>query len=447
MDVDASSLSTDPEGQEELLLALRKPRVGQVLRLGRPIHVAGWPPLRNLRVTERNSSAVRLRLWPDEGETVPPAPTDRAPSGARSAHRRPGAVPTLHCKVLYQDTGEEFAALRLLSVLNARWAWEKLILFGVPVHCVPYGAELLKEGLVLLEEPQGVTLGELKRRCGEHTRTRVADYLGREEPKLAVLAATCAAMLAASYVLGASAGDGDTLRLLPDGCLLRTDLVHLFGRGALLDAPPVWLPKAVTCALGGRWPDVQHMALVAFQVAMEALSPLPPSSPRLVRSWAQAQTLLLRMEQLLQLPATEYLSSLSMAEFQSALTVADDTLGKRVSSVLHDFFGYRPSNGDLDDQRTPEQQAKAQNLKQFLMAEEREAFASSLSLLWFPYTVTCHAWPFAVRIVAALSGDAERMLRLHCEDLLLLARQVNGAAVLRPRLDCPDAMNSLVANE
>ena len=26
---------------------------------------------------------------------------------------------------------EEFAALRLLSVLNARWAWEKLILFGV----------------------------------------------------------------------------------------------------------------------------------------------------------------------------------------------------------------------------------------------------------------------------------------------------------------------------
>ena len=44
-------------------------------------------------------------------------------------------------------------------------------------------------------------------------------------------------------------------------------------------------------------------------------------------------------------------------------------------------------------------------------------------------------------------GDAERMLRLHCEDLLLLARQVNGAAVLRPRLDCPDAMNSLVANE
>eukprot|EP00913_Durusdinium_trenchii_P001664 g1540.t1 len=146
---------------------------------------------------------------------------------------------------------------------------------------------------------------------------------------------------------------------------------------------------------------------------MEALSPLPPSSPRLVRSWAQAQTLLLRMdgEQLLQLPATEYLSSLSMAEFQSALTVADDTLGKRVSSVLHDFFG------------TPEQQAKAQNLKQFLMAEEREAFASSLSLLWFPYTVTCHAWPFAVRIVAALSGDAERMLRLHCEDLLLLARQ------------------------
>eukprot|EP00913_Durusdinium_trenchii_P023230 g21808.t1 len=179
MDVDASSLSTDPEGQEELLLALRKPRVGQVLRLGRPIHLAGWPPLRNLRVTERNSSAVRLRLWPDEGETVPPAPTDRAPSGARSAHRRPGAVPTLHCKVLYQDTGEdcvrpmlsadryaaeEFAALRLLSVLNARWAWEKLILFGVPVHCVPYEAELLKEGLVLLEEPQGVTLGELKRR-------------------------------------------------------------------------------------------------------------------------------------------------------------------------------------------------------------------------------------------------------------------------------------------
>ncbi|CAJ1331894.1 unnamed protein product, partial [Effrenium voratum] len=115
----------------------------------------------------------------------------------------------LRCKVVCQDSGEELAALRLLALLNDRWAREGLILSNVPVFCPLYAVEHLNFGL-LLEEPPGVTLGELKRRCGEHTRTRVVDYLGRE--KLPLLAATCAANLAASYLLGASAGDGDTLR-------------------------------------------------------------------------------------------------------------------------------------------------------------------------------------------------------------------------------------------
>ena len=43
----------------------------------------------------------------------------------------------------------------------------------VPVHCVPYEAELLKEGLVLLEEPQGATQSQLILRRFRPTRTRL----------------------------------------------------------------------------------------------------------------------------------------------------------------------------------------------------------------------------------------------------------------------------------
>lgn len=77
----------------------------------------------------------------------------------------------------------------------------------------------------------------------------MAEYLSYEPQKVARLAASCAATLACSYILGAAAGDGDTLRLLPDGALLRTQLVGLFGCGAMLDAPPVWLPKAAEGAV------------------------------------------------------------------------------------------------------------------------------------------------------------------------------------------------------
>lgn len=160
---------------------------------------------------------------------------------------------------------------------------------------------------------------------------------------------------------------------------------------------------------------------------MSSLSPLAPREQRLVRSWAKAQALLLRMEHLLQLPATEYLFSLSLADFQSALEVADDTIGKRVSSVLHDFFGYRLAGGNyLDENRTPEQEAKARCLKDFLAAEEQEASAASLSLLSVPWAFSCPSWALAVRIVAALCGDPERLLRLHCEDLLLMTRQAKN---------------------
>ena len=425
----------DPLMEDDFLTLLRSRPLclGEVIHLGQTLRLPGWPPMTKMRLTERSSSLVRLDLYSSEKSEFPETPDTPTPAHARC---RSSLSPTtgdsgkgstvLHCKVLYQESGEELAALRLLHLLNGRWSREKLCLFQVPVQCPLYGAVVLGDGLMLLEEPDGVTLADLKRSCGEHTRTRVSDFLCRDPQKLSKLAATCAAMLAASYVLGASAGDGDTLRLLPDGSLLRTDLVGLFGRGALLDAPPVWLPKAVTCALGGRWPEVQQMASLAFQVALTALAPLPPPKPRLIRSWAKGQALLLRMEHLLHLPTTEYLSTLSLADFQSALSVADDTIGKRVSSVLHDFFGYRCAGGSwLESQmgRTPEQEVKAEALRYFLAAEEQEASATSLSLLSLPWAFTCPSWTLAVRIVAALCGEPEELLHLHCEDMLILARQ------------------------
>ncbi|CAJ1389047.1 unnamed protein product [Effrenium voratum] len=156
-------------------------------------------------------------------------------------------------------------------------------------------------------------------------------------------------------------------------------------------------------------------ALAAFEVALSALSPLPDL--RRTVSWAKAQSLLLRIEHLLELPATEYLSGLSLGDLRAALAVADGTLGKRVSSVLHDFFGYcSVTSAALHETRTPEQEARARRLQLFVAAESQEAGASFLAI---PWALGCRSWPLAVRIVACLSGDAERLLRLHCEDWLV----------------------------
>ena len=37
-----------------------------------------------------------------------------------------------------------------------------------------------------------------------------------------------------------------------------------------MDSPVVWLPRAVTTALGDAWPDVQEAACHALRLAMDA---------------------------------------------------------------------------------------------------------------------------------------------------------------------------------
>ncbi|CAE7480490.1 unnamed protein product, partial [Symbiodinium sp. CCMP2456] len=284
----------DPRRQ--LLDALRHPTGEKDIWLRQPLRVAGWPAMARVTVERRDASEIALSLQPACNGTPGPS-CQCCPSRCAGPQEASEGVPTLHCKVVWQETGEELCALRLLSLpsslaarttqLNARWAKAQLMLAGVPVYCPLYAVESLGLGYCLVEALPGVSLSDLKRTCGENTRTRVGDHLAYCKEKLSVLAATCAAMLAACYLLGAAAGDGDTLRILPDGSIVRTGFCGLFGGASVLDAPPVWLPQAVTYALGHRWSDVQLTALHAFRLAVDVLAPWPPEN-RLHRCWAKA---------------------------------------------------------------------------------------------------------------------------------------------------------------
>jgi len=246
---------------------------------------------------------------------------------------------------------DEAAAMGVLRLLNACWLRAEVTVLGVQVAACTYVAEPLTTAAGLVEVlPQCVTLGELKRNCTKgDPAQRVAEHLERHPARLAHLAASTAALLASNYVLGAAAGDGDNLVLSSCGAIFRIDFTHLFGSRPNLvdllpfDAPVVWLPKAVTTALGASWLEVQKAAQSAFCVAMAVLSPAPPLEGNMLGLWAQAQVALLKVEHALSLSVDRYLCGLAAADFVAALQVADRTLRKKVKTFLHDAFGYRSS--------------------------------------------------------------------------------------------------------
>ncbi|CAE8615725.1 unnamed protein product [Polarella glacialis] len=445
-----SSFCADAEApKRSLLAAALAAKPGHAVPLGSAMRLRpGCVAVTRARVLCRSESSVRLELLPPElGEPEAEALLQncRSSSSCSSQCSSTEESRTFHCKVRWRDTGEETAALKLLELLNSLWSRKDLQLCGVPVLNRVYGVVHLGLGASLAEViPESVSLADLKRNCANNdTAGRVADHLGYHAAKIAVLAATAAAVLASSYILGASF-DGDSLRLLPDGALFRTDFAGVFGRGALLDSPPVWLPKAVVVALGSRWHEVQQMAVIAFRIAFPVLEPRPPPDQELssVQSWVQAQALLLQIEFLLGLPAESYLGSLSASDLEAIVKTADKTVGKRVSSFLHDMFGYKCGSGALLASVTADQamscayrakdlsaaDATALRLKHFVAAEYQQDGDGSVQSL--PWASSCPSWPLAVCVVACLSSDvgaAERLLRLHSNGLLAIALAASPA--------------------
>eukprot|EP00927_Polykrikos_kofoidii_P012445 TRINITY_DN15363_c0_g2_i1.p1 TRINITY_DN15363_c0_g2~~TRINITY_DN15363_c0_g2_i1.p1 ORF type:complete len:896 (+),score=135.47 TRINITY_DN15363_c0_g2_i1:138-2825(+) len=246
------------------------------------------------------------------------------------------------------DIIQEVAVMAILRMLNEQWDRVGVAVCGVRVAARTYQVLPLCASVGLVEVVTGsVSLGDLKRKSikGDVTE-RVTEHLGNNTKKLARLAATTAAFLASSFILGAAGGDGDSLMLIGDGTLFRVDFNFIFGRQATLagvpfDAPAVWLPRAVTTALGSMWADVQMAAIEAFRIGAALLSPSPPLERAFCRPWGHAQGLLLCVERALQLPASWHLVCLCEADLTDALHVADCAISKRLKTFLHETFSYR----------------------------------------------------------------------------------------------------------
>lgn len=247
------------------------------------------------------------------------------------------------CEVRHQDLQPDAAANDMLQLFNACWARAGITVDGVQVFTRPYLLQRLSAAAGLVEVvPGAVSLGELKRRFRKGDPSlRVADYLAYDEEKLGRLAASTAGFLASNYLLGAAGGDGDNLMLTSEGDLYRVDFSYLFGNRPSIDAPVVWLPRAITAALGDRWQAVQQAAKAALRSALALCLPRPPANICDLQHWAQTQASLLRAERELGAPASRYLESLTESDFEAALRHADNTLGKKVKTFLHDAFGFR----------------------------------------------------------------------------------------------------------
>jgi len=329
-------------------------------------------------------------------------------------------------EVRWQDLASDAAAMGLLRIMNVLWARAGIRVCGCLVVACTYAIEPLGLGASLVEiVPRSVTLGDLKR-----TYTKgdvVADHLGYDPWKLARLAASTAAFLASSYLLGVATGDCDNVMLTADGALFGADFDHMFGHSCIgMPCPVVWLPKAVTFALGCLWPEVQEAAVCAFRAARVMFSPTPPPQRETFALWFQVQAALLKVACLLSLPVEHYSLGLTEEDFRAAMEAADSTLGKKLSTLLHDTFGFnsrRKLPSSIESGRW-----SAPLINRFPHAFE--AVAADIDSVVWAVEADAKNWCLALCILACLCRDQEAsvcMLESLVWDHLLVAVSSDSA--------------------
>lgn len=339
---------------------------------------------------------------------------------------------------------KEAATMHMLDLLSALWHKAGIKLDKQPVRVRACIVEPFNTSATFQEHlPSARTLGELKKQFTKgDVALRVADFLGYDGEKLARLAATAAGFLASNYLLGATAGHGDNIIVDSDGSLLRRDFRYLFGRHpSIAGAPVVWLPKAVTAALGSRWPSVQEQAMRAFIVGLRAFSPAPPAPPAPsedLAMWAAMQAALLFAEHTFGASSENYLVALSEGDFQSAMQTADSGVGKKVMTLLHDVFGLQSADGPMRSQKGTD--INIQLLHQVLT----HPHGIIGDAVW---AVGAESWPVAASVVACLCATSvagDRVLQNLVEERLVAAARCEYHAAAGLRADCLKAVAGLL---
>lgn len=189
-------------------------------------------------------------------------------SQARLLQMSPGGQLFI-CKL--KDLRREHAVMCALRRMNLRWREKSVCVLGEPVEAVTYGIHPLGSSAGLVEFVSGSsTLVELAERCSVGERhLRVLRYLNCDPGRLCRLAASTAAHLTMGYALGIRDSHDDNLMLRADGAFFRVDFEFAFGATPEVDAPAVFVPRAVSFALGSRrWAAVVD----ACRRALQALS-------------------------------------------------------------------------------------------------------------------------------------------------------------------------------
>lgn len=171
----------------------------------------------------------------------------------------------------FGDLTEEHTLMCAVRQMNKRWAQYDLSVCGVGVEAIAYRIIPLGSRLGLVEAvPESKTMYDLGQDCARGERhLRVLRELKEDPRRLDRLAATTVGYLTMCYALGIRDGHDDNLLLRSDGAFFRVDFGFAFGKTPEIDAPAVFVPRAVAFALGERrWSKV----IAACIPALEALS-------------------------------------------------------------------------------------------------------------------------------------------------------------------------------
>lgn len=167
------------------------------------------------------------------------------------------------------DLSQEHALMCAVQQMNRRWRQHGLLIQGQHVEAVAYGIFPLGTQAGLVEAVlESKTLCDL---AVGHTMVdrhqRILTELRDDPACLDRLAATTAGCLTMSYALGIRDGHDENLMLRSDGAFFRVDFGFSFGRTPEIDSPTIFVPKAVSFALGPeRWSEVVKMCSEAMQV-------------------------------------------------------------------------------------------------------------------------------------------------------------------------------------
>jgi len=190
----------------------------------------------------------------------------RTGSQARLLEMQPGGRLFI-CK--FGDLSQESALMCAVRQMNCRWQQYELTVCGVPVEAITYRIIPLDAQVGLVEAvPDSKTMCDLGQECQRGERQhRVLRDLHEDPKRLDRLAATTVGYLTMCYALGIRDGHDDNLMLRSDGAFFRIDFGFAFGKTPEIDAPAIFVPRAVAVALGERrWAEVVQVCIPALQV-------------------------------------------------------------------------------------------------------------------------------------------------------------------------------------